>query len=155
MARGTRASDTIFMVRRAMFDTIGWFHRVFEPAYWEDTDLCDAAWKRGWSSYYIPTAECWHRVSSTAKALPSDFKQRMMEQHHTIFYLANIGTWRGVREHLAYLLRLTWERIRKGDKRWHWPFGVLVRRLLPLMRLRMQRRRVALLSDDEVLARAR
>ena len=34
---------------------------------WEDVDLCWRALLRGWDSWYVPRATCWHRVGSTSE----------------------------------------------------------------------------------------
>ena len=56
-----------------LFDTkklkeLGGFNTIFSPYYFEDDDLSYRAMKRGWTSYFIKEAVCYHLGSSTIKS---------------------------------------------------------------------------------------
>lgn len=39
---------------------------------WEDVDLCWRAFLRGWDTWYVPQATCWHRLSGTVGNLDKE-----------------------------------------------------------------------------------
>ena len=47
------------------FRALGGFQELFNPYYFEDAEISIHAWRRGWSSLFVPQAKCFHRVSST------------------------------------------------------------------------------------------
>lgn len=50
-----------FMVRKSMFNALHGFHPIYKPFYSEDYDLGLRAWRRGWASYFEPTAHIVHQ----------------------------------------------------------------------------------------------
>lgn len=50
-----------FMVRKSMFNALQGFHPIFKPFYSEDYDLGLRAWRRGWVSYFEPSAHIVHQ----------------------------------------------------------------------------------------------
>ncbi|MBW2713125.1 MAG: glycosyltransferase family 2 protein [Deltaproteobacteria bacterium] len=54
-----------FAVRREKFMDIGGFDELFEPFYYEDTDLGLCAWRRGWTIQVIPSSRVWHKHRGT------------------------------------------------------------------------------------------
>jgi GT2 family glycosyltransferase len=55
------------LVRREMFEAL----EGFDPRFFldfEDLDLCWRAWRRGWKTYFVPTARLYHRVAATTDA---------------------------------------------------------------------------------------
>ncbi len=49
------------LVKRGLINTIGLLDHAFF-AYWEETDWCYRASKRGFNIVYVPTAKIWHKV---------------------------------------------------------------------------------------------
>ena len=53
-------SGASLMIRRQLFESLGRFDQRFEPAYYEDTDLCFSARQAGWDVLYQPAAVVIH-----------------------------------------------------------------------------------------------
>jgi len=58
-------SGSCLFVRKEIFDKVGGFDRKFDPAYWEDTDLCFSVRKVGYRVLYQPLAVLIHYEGST------------------------------------------------------------------------------------------
>ena len=76
------------------FNEIGGFEDIYNPAYWEDVDLCLNAWRRGWPSYYTSKTIAWHKVSATSNKQGSSFKERLSLKNYFIFYLINVSKFK-------------------------------------------------------------
>ncbi len=59
-------SGVAFAMRRTMLDQIGLFDEVFNPAYYEDVDLCLRARAADWELVYTPHAVLTHAEGATA-----------------------------------------------------------------------------------------
>jgi GT2 family glycosyltransferase len=73
--RETRAVDIVMgaflLVRRQIFETLGGFDERFF-VYYEEVDFLYAVHRAGWQSYYVTTAQAYHKgggCSSQAKAM--------------------------------------------------------------------------------------
>jgi len=69
-------SGSCFFVKKEIFDKVGGFDSRFEPAYWEDSDLCFSIRKLGYHVLYQPLAKLIHyegmtQGTSTAQGLKS------------------------------------------------------------------------------------
>jgi len=53
-------SGACLAVRRALFEELGGFDKLFSPAYYEDADLCFRLRQRGYRVLYQPRAEVFH-----------------------------------------------------------------------------------------------
>jgi len=58
-------SGSCLFVRADIFDKVGGFDSRFEPAYWEDTDLCFSIRKLGYRILYQPMAKIIHNEGTT------------------------------------------------------------------------------------------
>ncbi len=58
-------SGSCLFVRKEIFDKVGGFDRKFDPAYWEDTDLCFSIRKLGYQILYQPLVSLIHYEGST------------------------------------------------------------------------------------------
>jgi GT2 family glycosyltransferase len=61
------ASAACMLVRRACFEKLHGFDDRL-PLGYEDVEICWRAWIEGWKTVYVPTAICWHRVSSSGRS---------------------------------------------------------------------------------------
>jgi GT2 family glycosyltransferase len=69
-------SAAALMIRAALFRRLGGFDRQFNPAYWEDTDLCFGVRRAGYRVIYEPRSEVIHHEGVTAgKDTSSGFKR--------------------------------------------------------------------------------
>lgn len=58
-------SAATLAIRKADFDRVGGFNFIYEPAYYEDTELCFALKRLGLDTFYEPLSEVVHRESVT------------------------------------------------------------------------------------------
>jgi GT2 family glycosyltransferase len=81
----------------AAFDKNKWqklngFSHVFKPFYWEDTDLCYRALKRGWKIYWEPNSKVNHKHETT---IASHFTRKYIDQvslnNQILFFYRNIS----------------------------------------------------------------
>lgn len=61
------ASAACMLVRRCLFEKLHGFDDRL-PLGYEDVEICWRAWMKGWKTVYVPTAVCWHRVSSSGRS---------------------------------------------------------------------------------------
>jgi GT2 family glycosyltransferase len=64
------ASAACMMARRSIFEKLGGFDARL-PLGYEDVEICWRAWAYGYSTAYVPTAICWHRVGSSTQLMPA------------------------------------------------------------------------------------
>ena len=60
-------------VKRSFLDTVGGFDEDYYPAYYEETDLCYKARKKGWKVLYVPGAIVYHYESAGLERLSPRF----------------------------------------------------------------------------------
>lgn len=56
------------LVRKSMFDALDGFDPIFKPYYGEDSDIGIRAWRRGWFSYFEPSANLVHQSIGAIRA---------------------------------------------------------------------------------------
>lgn len=52
------------LIKRQVFENVGMFDPNFF-VFWEETDFCLRAKKKGYKIVYVPTAEIWHKIASS------------------------------------------------------------------------------------------
>jgi GT2 family glycosyltransferase len=87
-------SAAALMVRADFWREIGGFDERFEPMYYEDTDLCFEARRRGFKVMYEPRAEVLHVEGATAGVNESAGHKRHQAQNRPKF----VAKWRDVLE---------------------------------------------------------
>ena len=85
-----------FAVRRSMFLELGGYDiGLFDPFYWEDTDLGVRAMKRGWKTVYEPRAEVIH--SHDHSTIKTHFQREAIveirNRNRIFFALKNYGSF--------------------------------------------------------------
>lgn len=65
-------SGGVALVRREMFAALGGFDEIFNPFYWEDTDLSMRARRRGWRLIHDGSSRVYHRHQSTIGSVFSE-----------------------------------------------------------------------------------
>lgn len=136
---------------RERFLELGGFDRLYLPLYWEDVDLCYAAWRRGWRSLYDPRAVIVHADAATTGALTSRrWREQVMLRNQ--FLLA----WKNFDDPgLIFASLRTWfwqvrRAAREPGERWRLrPLFQALRRL-PYARMRRRRMPAAAIPDREV-----
>ncbi len=78
-------------ISREKYFSIEGFDPIYEPFYFEDTDLCVKAWKRGWISYFFTEVEVIHNHKSTiSKFFSKQYIKRIMRRNRFIFLWSNL-----------------------------------------------------------------
>ena len=60
-----------WLMKRAVYEEVGGLDEVFNPAQYEDFDLCYRAREAGWEVWYTPRAEMYHYENTTTAGSPS------------------------------------------------------------------------------------
>lgn len=63
-------------VQKSKFLSLGGFHPIFKPFYWEDFDLGFRAWRRGWKSVVIPASVVHHQDQGSIR---DNYKKRKIK----------------------------------------------------------------------------
>lgn len=99
------ASGAAFACSRKKFIELGGFDTIWDPFYWEDTDLCYRAWKRGWKVLFEPKSIVYHTHRATNN--PSNFSRLFLnlpkETNKYLFIWKNISEPRYLLQHFALL----------------------------------------------------
>ncbi len=84
------------------------FDELFAPFYWEDTDLCYRAWKRGWKIIYEPRSVLHHYTHTTIRRFySSNYINLIAQRNRYLLVWKNITDWVYLLQHMAYIpLRL-------------------------------------------------
>ena len=94
-----------FAVDRARFLELGGFDELFNPFYYEDTDLGFRAWRRGWKCIVVPEARVTHYHTGTIARSFMRLRVRAIRKRNRLFYLwKNLTTPRLLRQHLMFQL---------------------------------------------------
>jgi O-antigen biosynthesis protein len=79
-------SGAALMIRSGLFHALGGFDRQFEPAYYEDTDLCFSVWKAGYRVMYQPASLVIHFEGSTSQKCPETGSKAFQEVNKEKFF---------------------------------------------------------------------
>ncbi len=93
-------SGAASLLHAEKFREIGGFQELLNPYYFEDAEIALNAWRRGWSSLFIPEAKCYHRISSTIASTAKKSAIRMVARRNK-FLLHEI--------HLGGKRRMIWK----------------------------------------------
>jgi len=75
-----------FLFDRERFLELGGFDALFTPFYFEDVDLCWRAWRRGWSTLFVPDAVVEHHHKGTiGKLVLEDRRRAAVERGELLF----------------------------------------------------------------------
>ena len=87
---------------RRKFLELGGFDPLFEPFYYEDTDLGFMAWKRGWKVLYEPASAVFHEHRGTiGKKFTREFIQATLKKNAVLLAWKNVHNWRMLTSQLA------------------------------------------------------
>jgi GT2 family glycosyltransferase len=100
-----------FLCRKSLYEELGGYDaELFEPYYYDETDLCYRALKKGYAVVYDPESRAFHKVAQTAeKQLPPPRIRVVSARNNYYFSIKNIhdATWTRdmVRYIPAFLIR--------------------------------------------------
>jgi len=99
-----------------MLEQIGLFDTGFQPAYYEDVDLCLRARHAGYRLLLVPQAKLWHKVASTSGGAGSPQERYLMARHSVRYFRKHVRGWRWlvvVPYRLGSALKTTWRLARQ------------------------------------------
>ena len=96
-----------FLVKRKVVEDIGMFDSAY-VAYWEDTDWCIRANRAGYKVVYVPTAQIWHKESSTSAG---PIKIYYYTKNRFLFMKKHASALQITSFMIAYLAIVIWYRI--------------------------------------------
>lgn len=136
---------------------LGGLDPLYHPIYWEDVDLGYRAWGRGWRVLYEPRSVVYHDQGSTMGRLHRPWRIELISAKNAVLF-----SWKNLLDHqlfrhlLAAQARWAADDILIGGlpprTRALW---TATRQLRQVARCRAQERRARVISDQEILARAR
>jgi GT2 family glycosyltransferase/glycosyltransferase involved in cell wall biosynthesis len=138
---------------KSKFLALGGFDELFQPFYWEDTDISYRAWKRGWKVLYEPRSVVHHKHRGTiGKTYDASFTHKAVNRNHLLFLWKNFTDPSLLLLHPFVLLgRLVWNYL-LGNFTYLAAFGSAVSQLGEVWRRRARENRQRKLSDRQVLA---
>jgi len=97
-----------FAVDRSRFLHLQGFDDLFNPFYYEDTDLGFRAWRRGWKCKVVPESRVIHFHTGTIARSFKKFKVSALRKRNRLYFLwKNLTSLKLFRQHLLYqVLRL-------------------------------------------------
>ncbi len=75
------------LIDKDKFLSLKGFHPIYKPFYYEDTDICVRAWKKGWQSYFVPSVSVIHHHQSTIKKFHKNFYIKTIMRRNRFFLL--------------------------------------------------------------------
>lgn len=160
-ARDDVAAPSLFTGGNALYDrekflALGGFDPLFHPFYWEDTDLCYRAWKRGWKVLSEPGSQVTHhqQMGTIRRTFDREMVRTVRKRNRLLF------TWKNIRDPLflgshvvALVVQLLFSWL-GGNLRFYRSLRAALDRLPTVMDRRRQADSSDL-SDREVLSRVR
>ena len=94
-----------FIAEREKLLNLGGFNEIFSPFYWEDSDLCIRALKKGYQVFYAPQCKVHHFASSTiSKKSKTKFRKLISNRNKFLFTWIHISDPRFLFRHFVYLI---------------------------------------------------
>lgn len=134
----------------AAFDRKKWleldgFNLIYEPFYWEDTDISYRAQKRGWKVLWEPKAKVEHKHEVTVKKHSLGNKKDLISQRNQLLFfwcnITNLNMW------LSHILWLPIKLLRPG----YWkPFLWALSKFSYVSSTRIKNRKYVV-SDEEII----
>lgn len=84
-------SGACFLVKRQVFKKIGFFDEIYNPAYYEETDLQRRAIKKGFEIWHCPTSIVLHKGGGTTINLKEDFIFKLFYRNRVVFFKKHYG----------------------------------------------------------------
>ena len=140
--------------RRDMLVSLGSIDELLWPMYHEDIELSYRAWKAGYRIAYAPGSVCHHLGGQTSRKVFSEVELRSFVRQNEL-----LTVWKNVTDPLMLVQHLFFLPIRlaaavvRGDRGTLLGFKTALRRLPAALRARRRVRRLACLTDREVLCR--
>lgn len=137
---------------REKFQALGGFDSLYHPFYWEDTDLCYRAWKRGWRVLSEPGSVVTHhqRLGTIRKNYDRSYIRGVRTRNRFLFLWKNMTDPLYWAQHVIVLLMLLPVAWLAGNLRFYRSLGEALTRI-PEIRERRRHSAAALRSDRDIL----
>ncbi|MDD3532200.1 MAG: glycosyltransferase family 2 protein [Candidatus Shapirobacteria bacterium] len=153
-SRETRAQKSFWvsgghaLFRKSLWQELGGIDTLFAPFYFEETDLCYRAWKRGYRVLWEPKARVDHRHEESVirQNFPSDYIDFIAQRNQLFFIWKNIHDSKMLKEHCFNLMK----RLINHPK-YTKVFLSAASKLPKVLTRRQVEKKEAVLSDGEVL----
>jgi O-antigen biosynthesis protein len=142
---------------RRKFLSLGGFDPLYEPFYYEDTDLGYQAWKRGWKVFYQPRSVVYHEHRGTiGRRFSAARIERVLKKNCLLWSWKNIHEWRRLSGHFVHAYAAALLSLFIGDSPERANLAGWWGAFLSLPRLtgsRWRARALAVISDTEAFRR--
>lgn len=89
---------------RKKYLELGGLDPLYSPCYWEDTDLCFRAWRRGWTVIFEPRSMIYHKhQGTTSQVFPRKQLRTIMGKNRHLFMWRNLLSLRFVIPYILFL----------------------------------------------------
>lgn len=137
---------------RKKFLSLGGFDKLYYPVYYEDTDLCYQAWKRGWKIIYEPGTTVHHWCSRTITTQHGrKCASLIKKKNYYLFIWKNITDHSLILQHLFFLPLSLLNKLLSGRVMWIKAFFLALKQLKGSLVQRRKVKKESILSDREVL----
>jgi GT2 family glycosyltransferase len=138
---------------KAKYLALGGFDPIFQPFYWEDTDLSYRAWKRGWRIVFHPGCTVRHFPSSTIRTVVREQpRKEIIERNRLLFLWKNISDFEMLAGHVLWLSCHLLSAVKRGDSVLLRAFRGALKRLPQVMKARIREERFIVKKDREIFA---
>ncbi|MGA1845128.1 MAG: glycosyltransferase family 2 protein [bacterium] len=140
---------------RARFLEMGGLDILYRPFYYEDLDICQRAWRRGWRTIYEPRAVTYHLKHVTTKKSilrPIDFRIYRMK-NILLFTWKNLLDRHLMRRHLAWSGLSLARALLTADRAYLTAFLMALRQLQEVLAARRREQEGMLVDDHTIFSR--
>jgi O-antigen biosynthesis protein len=151
------ANGGAIAVRRDWWQQLGGFDGLYAPFYWEDADLGYRAWGRGWRVLYEPASVVYHEQGATIGQVHRAPEIELISARNALLFAwKNLLEGRGFARAVAAQARWTADDVLIGGlPNRGAALRAALRRLPMVAGRRRQEQRARVVTDGEILARAK
>jgi len=133
--------------RKSLWQELGGIDNLFSPFYFEETDLCYRAWKRGYQVLWEPKAQVDHRHEESVirQNFSSEYIDFIAQRNQLFFNWKNIHDPAMLKRHYFNLMKRTF-----GHPKYFKVFFAAAKKLPRVLAKRRIEKEKAVLSDQEV-----
>jgi GT2 family glycosyltransferase len=156
----TQASHS-FHVAAGAYNTmkyleLGGLDPLYAPCYWEDTDLCFRAWRRGWRVLYEPASVIHHmHQATTSRVFTRRQLKVIMGKNRHLFMWKNIFSGRYLAQYFFFLPFRLFLPLLKGDMAPLIGFIRALKQIKVALDKRENEKKAAKRSDQEIFSMTR
>ena len=96
-------SGCAMLLRSSALQVVGRLDRLFSPAYFEDTDWCMRARRRGYQIKYAPAAKVWHKVSMSGGG-EYNLRERYLIGYNSVQFMKRYATPAGWLKYFVFAI---------------------------------------------------